>query len=303
MPEGHGLHDRAGTEHGGGTLRGTGEVTAPNADQIRDWDGEQGLHWVTEADRYDTMNAPFGEALLKAVALRPGERVLDVGCGNGATSIAAAGRVRPGGTVKGLDLSGPMLDLARRRATAAGADEAEFVQADAQTHGFPESGFDACISRFGLMFFEGPETAFANLARAVRPGGRIVFTVWQGLERSEWIFVPGAAAAAHVGLPEGLDGPGPFALADPARIRGILDGAGFVDVAIEDLTRPVYIGADVDEAMGFISSMPLVRDLLARAPEEKAAAAVEAAREALVPYAGPQGVVLSAGAWLVSARR
>lgn len=274
-----------------------------NAEQLERWDGEEGTHWVTEADRYDGMNRAFGEAMLEAAALGAEERVLDVGCGNGATAIAAAERVRPGGSVLAVDPSGPMLDVARERAAAAGAEEVEFVQGDVQVHPFEEDGFDVMVSRFALMFVEDPDATFANLARAVRPGGRMAFTVWQGLERSEWIFVPGAAAAAHVGLPEGLDGPGPFGLADADRLRDAVTGAGFVDVTVEDLTLPMRIGDDVDDAVGFIRSIPVVRDLLASAPSDKADAAVEAAREALTPYASPDGVVLSGGAWLVTAGR
>jgi SAM-dependent methyltransferase len=281
-------------------------TATPNADQIKRWQEDEGLHWVAEAERYDTMAGSFGEAMLDAAGLQPGDRVLDVGCGNGATTIEAARRVRPAGTALGVDLSAPMLAVAKTRAAAAGVDEADFLQADAQVHPFPAGEFDAVVSRFGLMFFDDPDAAFANLARALRPSGRIAFVAWQGLERSEWIMVAGAAAAPYVGIPEGIapDAPGPFGLADPARVRRMLEGAGFVGVTLEELTRPMRIGNDVDDALSFIRSLPVVRDLLGAAPADKQAAAVEAAREALGPYAGPEGVVMhNNGAWLVTARR
>lgn len=282
-----------------------GDGAVANREQIEDWDGEQGEHWVAEADRYDTMSAPFGEALLDAAGLRAGDRVLDVGCGNGWVTLEAARRVQPGGSVVGADVSRPMLGLARERAAAAGVGSVELLEADAQVHAFGER-FDALVSRFGLLFFEDPGAAFSNLAGALRPGGRIAFTAWQGLMQSEWILVPGAAASVHVGMPEGIEpgAPGPFGLADPDRTRELLERAGFEGVAIEDVTRPMRIGDDVDDAIGFIRSMPLVRGLLEGAPAEQAAAAIDAAREALVPYAGPDGVVMhDNGAWLVTARR
>ena len=282
------------------------DATPPNVDWITRWEGEEGEHWVTEAERYDTMNAAFGEAMLDAARLQAGERVLDVGCGNGTTTIQAATRVQPGGAAIGVDLSSRMLTLARRRAAAAGAAGTSFLRADAQVHDFPDGEFDTVVSRFGLMFFDDPNAAFANLARALRPGGRITFVAWQGLARNEWILVPGAAAAAHVGMPEGIgpDAPGPYGLADPDRIRKILEGAGFAEVTIEDLTRPMRIGDDVDDALSFIRSIPLVRDLLEHAPPDKRAAAIDAARDALARYERPNGVTMDDnGAWLTNAHR
>jgi len=279
---------------------------APDTDWTKRWQEVEGDHWVHEADRYDAMSGAFGEAMLDAADLKSGERVLDVGCGNGATTIEAARRVRPGGVAVGIDLSAPMLGFARQRAAALGANETEFVQADAQLYAFTPGEFDVGVSRFGVMFFEDPETAFANLGRALRPGGRLVFVAWQGLDRSEWILVPGAAAALHVGMPEGIapDAPGPYALSDPTRVRRILDAAGFVAVSVDEVIRPMRIGDDVDDAVSFIQSIPVVHDLLASAPADNRSAAVDAAREALRPYAGREGVVMdNNAAWLVTAHR
>jgi ubiquinone/menaquinone biosynthesis C-methylase UbiE len=160
-------------------------MTTPKTDWTKRWQEIEGEHWVSEAERYDTMVGAFGDAMLDAAALKPGERVLDVGCGNGATTIEAARRVRPSGFAVGIDLSAPMLGLARQRATSAGAREAKFVRDDAQTHAFTADEFDAVVSRFGLMFFDDPQAAFANLGRALRPGGRLAFVAWQGIERSQ----------------------------------------------------------------------------------------------------------------------
>lgn len=281
-------------------------ITTPNVEVIRRWAQVEGPHYVAEAERYDTMLHAFSQAMLDAADLQPGERVLDIGCGNGATTIEAAMLVRPGGAAIGVDVSPPMLAFARKRAKAAGANEAQFLHADAQVHSFDPASFDAVISRNGLMFFDDPDAAFANLARAVRPGGRITFVAPQGLDHSEWIMAAGAAAAPHIGIPEGiaLNAPGPYGLADGDRTRAILTRAGFTDITLEPLTRPMRIGANVDDALGFIRSIPLVADLLAAASADKQTAAIEAARQALAPYAGPNGVVThNNGEWLVNAHR
>jgi SAM-dependent methyltransferase len=276
-----------------------------NGDEIRYWAQVEGPHYVAEADRYDILMHGFSEALLDAAGLRSGERVLDIGCGTGSITIEAARRVGPDGAAVGVDVSPPMLDLARRRSTASRIDQVDFRRADAQTHSFEDARFDAVISRNGLMFFDDPDAAFANLARALRPGGRLAFVAPQDMAHSEWVMAAGAAAAPHVGAPQGLapNTPGPYGLSDPDRTRSILAGAGFVDVTIEAVTRPMRIGDDVEDALRFILSMPRVEAVFAAAPSDKQAAAVGAARVALAPYAGPDGVVThNNGEWLVTAR-
>ena len=146
----------------------------PNADQREQW-AREGAQWVAEADRYDAMLESFGAAVLASASLSPGERVADVGCGNGAVTIDAARRVGPNGRALGIDISTPMLDLARRRAMEAGVGNVEFIEADAQVHPFGGGSLDAIVSRFGVMFFDDPEAAFANFASALRPRGRITF--------------------------------------------------------------------------------------------------------------------------------
>jgi ubiquinone/menaquinone biosynthesis C-methylase UbiE len=158
-----------------------------NTDMAEYWNGRPADVWVTEAERFDSMLAPFGRRLLTAAVLEPGERVLDVGCGNGAVSLEAARAVAPGGLVTGIDLSAPMLGVARRRAEEQGMD-IDFVQRDAQTASFDQP-FDVVVSRFGVMFFDDPEVAFANLAKAARSGGRLSFVCWQEMFANEWIAV------------------------------------------------------------------------------------------------------------------
>jgi SAM-dependent methyltransferase len=266
----------------------------------------EGPHYAAEAERYDDLLSAFNDALFDAADLRPGERVLDVGCGTGGTTIEASSRVRPGGAVVGIDVSPPMLAFARERAASAGAAEAEFVEADAQIHAFEPGSFDVVMSRNGLMYFDDPHTAFANLARTLRPGGRLAFVAPEGPNRSEWIMVAGIAAAPHIGIPQGLgpNTPGPYGLAHPDRTRTILDDAGFTDIRIEALTRPMRLGADTDDAIDFVRTMPRVADLFAAAPPDKQHAAIEAVRDALAPYMSEAGVVMhDNGEWLVTASR
>ena len=275
-------------------------------DWVSRWRGEEGRHWRSEAARYDDINRAFGKALIDAAQLSPGERVLDVGCGAGAIALEAAQRVRPGGSVLAIDISPDLVAVARDRAASAGAEEVELVEADAATHPYDPEAFDVIVSRNGLMFFNDPDAALANLARALRPGGRLVFTAPQGLDRNPWIMIAGAAAAPHVGIPAGVTPgqPGPLGLADRSSITDVLDRAGYTAVEIEELTGSMCIGTNVDDAVAFIRSMPMVRDLLAAAPPANQAAAIEAVEQALADHTTPDGVMIRGnGAWLVTGRR
>ena len=220
------------------------------------WNGRPASVWVAEAERLDSMLAPFGRRLLAAAALQPGERVLDVGCGNGAVSLEAARAVGSGGRVTGLDLSAPMLGLARRRAEDQGVD-VDFVQGDAQTTSF-DRPFDVVVSRFGVMFFDDPEAAFANLATAVRPGGRMLFVCWQEMFANEWVAVPASAMVAHVGLPELPEpgAPGPFSLADADRTKSLLDSAGWSEVTVEERKEKRRMGGGRDPRTSSRSCSP-----------------------------------------------
>src|SRR5918994_4793995 len=187
----------------------------PNVEQSDYWDGAGGKHWVAEQVRYDKINAKFGSRVVAALGPKPGDRVLDVGCGNGALSLAIAPLVAPAGFVVGLDISAPMLEVAAQRAHAGRVSNAIFEHGDAQTYQLEEGAFDAIVSRFGVMFFDDPDAAFANLARSLRRGARIVFICWQDLLANEWLMVPAGAPFAPRPMPHPCEaGPTrPFSLA------------------------------------------------------------------------------------------
>ena len=281
-------------------------MSIANTDQAEHWNsGEDVAHWVTNQARYDRMNEPFAALILAAAQLRPGSQVLDVGCGCGGTTLAAARVIAPGQAV-GLDLSGPMLARARASAEAAGLRNAVFQQGDAQVHPLEPARFDAVISRFGTMFFADPVAAFANIRSATRPGGRLAFVCWQPLAANQWLLVPGAALAEHVPPPAGFgsgDGPGMFAFSDPDRPREILAAAGWRDIEITAEHASVLVGGggSVEDAVEFVRTGSMGRMMLAGADAGTFDRAVASVRAALARYADADGVRLGAGVWLVQA--
>ncbi|GAA4553523.1 class I SAM-dependent methyltransferase [Pseudonocardia xishanensis] len=264
--------------------------TAPGNDaQLAAWDGAQGTVWATHAAVLERTAAGYDPAFLDAARLGPGRHVLDVGCGTGATVRAAAERC-PGGTVLGVDLSAAMLARARRDAPPG----TTFLQADAQIHPFPDAAFDRVLSRTGAMFFADPDAAFANLARALRPGGRMTLLTWQAYAENPWLReLARAMSGAEPPVPP--PGPGPFGLSDPDRIHTLLTGAGLVDVRITGLRAPHVLGRDPAEAEA------VVTDLMGwLRPADRP---LDDLRDLLRARTGPDGVAFGSAAWLVTADR
>jgi SAM-dependent methyltransferase len=274
-------------------------VAEPNETQRDLWNGDSGIRWVADADRRDVVLRPALDALLSAAALCPGERVLDIGCGCGATTMAAAHQVVPAAAL-GVDISEPMLDLARRRARP--VPNTFFVQADVQTHPF-EQDFDVVISRFGTMFFDDPTKAFANIASAVRPDGRLCLATWQPLEANAWLMVPGLALLRHGSLPEADAGPGMFSQSDPDQVTAVISGAGWGDVEVTPITVALHLGADPAEATDYLADTGVARRVLDTIPEDRRARALEDVTATLAEHSGVDGVVLDAGLNLITARR
>jgi ubiquinone/menaquinone biosynthesis C-methylase UbiE len=279
-------------------------MTAQNAPQYDSWNGESGLRWVARADERDAVLAPVADVVLRAAEPAPGSTVLDIGCGCGATTLAAAARVGSAGSVTGIDLSVPMLDLARRRAAAAGSGNAMFVHADAQDHAFDPGSFDLAISRFGTMFFADPTAAFTNIGAALRPGGRLCLATWQPLTANEWLMVPGAALLRHTELPvETPDGPGMFAQSVPTVVTETLRSAGFTHVHLDAVEVTFTLGS-IDAAVDYLADSGPGRLLLDSIPDgEPRQAALADVRSALTEHTHDGIVRLSAGIWIITADR
>jgi SAM-dependent methyltransferase len=280
-----------------------------NTEQALAWGGRAGAHWVDNTERHDRMLAPYLAAVVEAAELSATGRVLDVGCGTGALTRSTA-RLAVDGQATGVDLSPRMVAAAREITDAEGPINASFEDVDAQSHEFLVDGFDTLVSRFGVMFFDDPVGAFANLHRAVRPGGRVAFACWQGFVDNEWLQVPGEAVASEVGHPlvpardgpDGPDAPGPFSLADPDRVRRVLTDAGYDAVTLDAIGGPMLVGTDVDDSVSYLSGNRLVHDMLDGQDPDAVERALAAVRDALAAHAGPHGVVMSGRAWLVTAR-
>ena len=198
-----------------------------NADQVAYWNGPAGQRWAERQAAQDVLLKPVADLVIDRAKLKPGERVIDVGCGSGATAIAFAREVAPSGHVLGVDISGPMLERARQSAPK--DLPIDFVLADATVYPFEPASFDVLASRFGVMFFADPALSFANMRKALRPSGRLAFACWREPRENPFFMAPLQAAYKHVPkLPQqGPEDPGPFAFASEARVRRILDAAGF----------------------------------------------------------------------------
>jgi ubiquinone/menaquinone biosynthesis C-methylase UbiE len=276
-----------------------------NRQQSEAWNGPDGVHFVDRADRYDRQLKPFTQALLEWAGPEAHHVVLDVGCGSGGSTLAAATRA---GRVIGVDFSEPLVELARRRAQGARIGNTEFVIADAQTYQFDAGTFDLVISQFGLMFFDDPVAAFTNIRRALRAGGRATFVSWQGLAANEWLTLIADAVGQHVELPEfgGLSrGPGMFALAQPDDITALLGAAGFEQVACHSCTPEITLGGGGgrDESVDFLFDNPMPRGLLGFVNGDSRDDVLRTVRRQLDDrYQEGIGIRLGAAAWVVTAQ-
>jgi SAM-dependent methyltransferase len=277
---------------------------SPNVDQNAYWNGEEASHWVDHLDRYDEMLQPFNDHLLGAAKVGRTDSVLDVGCGCGATTLAA-GQLAPEGRAFGIDLSRSMIEVAIERARSSMIDSVRFDSGDAEVYSFDTGAFDRAVSRFGVMFFGNPVAALSNIARSLRPDGTFTFLCWQELLRNDWIAVPGTAAAAHVPIPDVADAdvPGPFSLSDPDRIRDVLGAAGFDPVEITSVEEPLALGATVDDTVAFLAETGMGRAMLTNVDGPTRARALAAVTDALRAYESRGRVQLGSRAWLVTAGR
>lgn len=269
-------------------------------DQPTFWRETGGERWVANIETVERQIAELGRILLDRAAPRPGERVLDIGCGGGVTSAELARLVGPSGHVVGLDVADVILDVARRR--YANVANLRFEAGDAELVPLPARTFDLITSRFGVMFFEDPVAAFANLATALKTGGRLVFMCWRTPPENPWMTAPAAAVFGVLGPPPppDPDAPGPFAFGDPDRVRRILSAGGFTGIELEPVDETVDLGS-VERAVELMSELGPAAALLAEAGEADRAKAIDAVTEALRPFATADGLRLPSATWIVSA--
>jgi len=279
-------------------------MPADNSEQIAEWNGALGQRWVAMQREIDRIVVPFGDAALKAAAPQPGERVIDVGCGCGDTSIEMARIVGEAGVVLGIDVSQPMLEVARSRGALANCAHLAFRDGDASEAALP-ANTDLLFSRFGVMFFSQPSRAFSHLRKSLRKGGRCVFVCWRAPRDNVWAMTPLSAARAAMGVtptPADPDAPGPFAFADEERLRAILLDAGFGAINVQRFDAALSLGATPRSAAeGAVQIGPVSR-FVREVGVEHLPIILDAVERALAPLAAPGGhVSLNGSTWIVAA--
>jgi SAM-dependent methyltransferase len=274
-----------------------------NSEQIRDWNGPLGQRWVTDQEILDALTAPFGDAALRAAGAQPGERIVDIGCGCGTTSISLAEAVGRDGSVLGVDVSRPMLEVARRQGTR--LSQLRFEEADASSAALPGEQ-DLLYSRFGIMFFAAPVPAFVHLRRSLKATGRLAFVCWQAAKENLWATVPVLAGRTALGInPPPMDphAPGPFAFADADRVRTILLEAGFSDFDAEPFEHAMAIGDSPRQAAEQSARVGPLARLVREAGPEHLPKIVDAVEAALAPLAARNGSVSLPGrSWIITAQ-
>jgi SAM-dependent methyltransferase len=279
-----------------------------NKEQIDYWNGDAGKRWAQQDEVMAHLLQPVCEALLDHAHIDSCCNALDVGCGGGSQSLMLAQRLGNGSKVLGIDISAPMLEVAQAKAASAPGTIAslDFLQADAASHSFEPGKFDLLFSRFGVMFFDDPVGAFGNLRLALADEGRLAFCCWQSLKDNDWTFLPVQAALQYVEVTETPDpnAPGPFAFADPDRMRAILEEAGFTDIAIKSHATDIRFGqgADLAGAVRELAAIGPVSRLLAGADEAVLEKVFTAMEEVLAPYYIDGALVLPGAIWFVTAR-
>jgi SAM-dependent methyltransferase len=284
-------------------------MTTENTAQIEFWNGETGQNWVTHDALMEDMLQPLGKTVLDILAPTAGERALDIGCGCGHTSLDLAARVGPEGSVTGVDISAPMLGVARHLADEAGGDSAPmaFLEADAQTHAFQASDYDVVFSRFGVMFFEDPVAAFINIRSAMSSAGRLAFCCWQPRAVNPFMTVPAIAALELLPAPPQLPprAPGPFAFEEADYVDTILQEAGYTEICISPLSRLLEFGRGLPltEIVERLVQIGPIAQMVRDAPADLQQPVRDRVSAAVAPfYDSRTGLALEGQFWTVSAR-
>lgn len=277
--------------------------TAPT----HDWNGDSGNRWAANLERLDLMLEAFGRAAIETAKARPGEHIIDIGCGSGTSSFALADQTGAAGHVLGVDISEQLVEIARATTPAGAA--IEFRCADAATAPLPAGRFDLLFSRFGVMFFDDPVAAFAHMRQALKPGGRLAFVCWRGAQENDWVRLPMAAIRDIVQpVPADPDAPGPFAFGNRERLIDILGQAGFTDVEVEPFDAAISYGRGatretaIDDALDMAFQVGPLSRALADQPDDIRARAATAVRLALAERPGDTSVLIDGATWIVTAR-
>lgn len=270
-----------------------------NLAEIENWNGPVGERWAMFQEALDARIHAYGEQVLATARLGEGMRVLDVGAGCGDMTLEAGRQVGASGRVVGVDVSRPMLARARERAS--GVSNVEFIEHDASTYA-TDAPVDAIVSRFGVMFFDDPGAAFANLHAAIRPGGSLAFVCWKSLAENPWAAVPLASVLKVVPPPPPAEpnAPGPFAFADGDRLRGLLTGAGWKDVTLTPFAHSMKLGTSLEDALEYATRMGPAARILRAADDAAAARALEAVRATITALA--PDFTLASAVWIVTAK-
>jgi SAM-dependent methyltransferase len=279
-------------------------MAADNSEQIAEWNGALGQRWVAMQRDIDRIVMPFGDAALKAAAPQPGERVIDIGCGCGDTSIEIARLVGAAGSVLGVDVSQPMLEVARAHGALANCAHLAFRDGDASEAELP-ANIDLLFSRFGVMFFSQPSPAFSHLRKSLRAGGRCVFVCWRTPRDNPWAMTPLAAARTAMGVtqaPADPNAPGPFAFADEERLCDILSSAGFGAIDVQRFDAAIALGATSRSAAENVVQIGPVSRLVREVGAEHLPIILDAVERTLAPLAAADGhVSLNGSTWIVAA--
>lgn len=272
-----------------------------NTQQATLWNDGSGKAWVDLQPILDEVLAPFEHLLVDAGDPGKGGSVVDIGCGAGATTLAMARRVGSSGRCVGLDISEPLVALARKRASAEGAANAEFVAGDAQTYAFEPGRFDAVVSRFGVMFFDDPAAAFANIRRAVKPGGRLAFFAWRSPAENDFMTTAARAAAPFLPPtpPPDPSAPGQFAFADNDKVRRVLEDSGWSSIDIEK--ADVWCRISDDDLMTYVTRLGPVGAALREVDPATSEKILAALPPAFARFRKDGAVRFNAACWLVKA--
>ena len=279
-----------------------------NKSQIEFWNGDTGRNWVAYDALMEAMLKPIGETVLDVFQFLPHARALDIGCGCGHPTLSLATRIGPGGSVTGVDISAPMLSVAREL-TATNEHKGasiNFLELDAQVHPFEPENFEHVFSRFGVMFFEDPIAAFRNIHHALTASGTLAFCCWQSRTVNPFMTVPAQAALELLPDPPEMPprAPGPFAFAEPDYVDSILSQSGFSNIDITSLSHDLVFGAGLplSEIVEHLVKIGPIAQMVREAPDALQQPVRERVATALTPFFTENGGInLEGNFWQVTA--